>query len=80
MIYSRTQIDSIQVGRTLVQQGIDGRYGEPTVVTSVHVKQNDIHGKLFVCGYRQFGPGASISFSLKEGEDDRFVRLSDKGE
>jgi hypothetical protein len=74
--YTRQQIDAITPGTTRIAQGIDGRYGEATLVTSLHAKQEDIHGKLFVCGYRQYGEGAQMSFSIKEGEDDRFTRIA----
>lgn len=70
--YTRAQIDAIQPGRTLIAMGIDGRFSEATVVTSIHAKRNDIHGKLFVCGYRQFGEGGQMSFSVKEGEESDF--------
>ena len=69
MTYTREQIDGITVGKTKIAAGCDGRFGEPTVVVSIHAKQEDIHGKLFVCGYRRFGDNACISFSVKEGEE-----------
>ncbi len=75
MTFTRQQIEAIEVGKTMVQAGFDGRYGEATVVTSIHAKQEDIYGKLFVCGYRQYGDNAQMSFSIKEGDDDRFIRL-----
>jgi hypothetical protein len=73
-MFTRQQIDAIKVG-TMIAQGIDGRFGEATAVTSIHAKQDDIHGKLFVCGYRQYGDNAQMSFSVKEGEDGRFIRI-----
>lgn len=75
--FTRQQIDSIAVGQTKIAAGIDGRFGEATPVVSIHAKQDDIHGKLFVCGYRQYGDNAQMSFSLKEGETDRFHRIID---
>lgn len=75
--FTRAQIEAIQPGRTLIAQGIDGRFGEATVVTSIHAKQDDINGKLFVCGYRQYGEHAQMSFSVKEGEDGRFTQITE---
>ncbi len=63
MTFTRQQIEAIEVGKTMVQAGFDGRYGEATVVTSIHAKQEDIYGN------------AQMSFSIKEGDDDRFIRL-----
>ncbi len=77
--FTRKQIESIAVGTTIAQ-GMDGRFGEATCVTSIHAKRYDIGGKLFVCGYRQYGDNAQISFSVKEGEEvGRFVRFSGAG-
>lgn len=78
--FTRQQIESIEVGATLVAMGIDGRFGEATPVTSIHAKQDDISGKLFVCGYRQYGQAAQMSFSVKEGEDiGRFTKFTGAG-
>ena len=75
MTFTRAQIESIAIGSTKIAQGIDGRFGEATTVVDIHAKQDDICGKLFVCGYRQYGEGAMISFSVKEGDDGRFIRI-----
>jgi hypothetical protein len=76
--FTRQQIEAIAIGKTLVTPCFDGRFGEATLVTSIHAKQDDIHGKLFVCGYRQYGEGAQMSFSVKEGEEiGRFIRLGE---
>lgn len=63
--FTRQQIEAIEVGTTVA-----GFYpSEFTPVVSIHAKKEDIHGKLFVCGYRQCGDNAQISFSVKEGEE-----------
>ena len=38
----------------------------------------DVNGKPYICYYTEFGPGASISNSLKEGEINRTVGLTAK--
>lgn len=78
MTFTREQIDAIQVGKTQIAWGIDGRFGEYREVISVHAKQDDIHGKLFVCGYCEHGDNGAISFSIKEGDalDARIYRIS----
>lgn len=78
--FTRQQIESIKVGKTVIAMGFDGRFGEATPVTSIHAKQDDISGKLFVCGYRQYGERAQISFSVKEGEEiGRFTKFTGAG-
>lgn len=66
--FTREQIDAIAVGKTLIAQGFDGRFSEATTVVEIYAKGDDIHGKRYVCGYREYGPGARISFSVKEGD------------
>ncbi len=74
--FTREQIDAITIG-TKITRGIDDRWSEPRPVVSIHAKQNDIHGKLFVCGYTTYGEGAQLSFSIKEGDesDARHYRI-----
>ena len=76
--FTRAQIDAIAIGTTTIAQSIDGlHFGKATPVVSIHAKREDIHGKLFVCGYRDFGGNAQISFSVKEGDptDSRLTRI-----
>ena len=62
--FTRAEVDSIKVGSV-----IDGYIGRPSPVVSIFAKENDVHGKLFVCGYQKHGDsGGSISFSIKEGD------------
>lgn len=77
MTFTRQQIESIEIGSTKVAHGIDGRFGEATTVVEIYAKKEDIKGKLFVCGYRQYGEGARMSFSIKEGDevDARHYRI-----
>ena len=78
MVFTREEIEAIEVGKTKIAAGLGaGTFGAPTLVTSIHAKAEDVAGKLFVCGYRQFGEGASISFSIKEGDqlDGRIYRI-----
>lgn len=73
--FTREQIENINVG-SMIACGIDGHFGEATPVTSIHAKRDDVHGKLFVCGYRQYGDNAQMSFSVKEGEQiGRFIEI-----
>ena len=61
--FTREEVDSIKIGSILV-----GPFRKPSQVLSIFAKENDIHGKLFVCGYQKHGDnGGSISFSIKEG-------------
>ena len=53
-------------------------FGKWRRVTKVYAKGHDVNGKTYVCYYTEFGPGASISNSLKEGEINRTVALTGK--
>lgn len=75
MTFSRAQIDAIAVGSTLIATGIDGRFGEFTPVIEIFARGDDIHGKLYVCGYRQHGDNGAISFSVKEGDESDFRHI-----
>ena len=70
----------IQIGQTKIAHGIDGRFGEATPVVEIYALKNDIHGKLFICGYRQYGENAGISFSIKEGDEFRHALTGSKPE
>jgi hypothetical protein len=76
-MFTRDQVDSIQIG-SMIAQGWDGRFGKPTKVVEIFAKREDVHGKLFVCGYREYGPNAKISFSIKEGDktDAKIYKLA----
>jgi hypothetical protein len=47
-------------------------------ITKIYAKGQDVNGKVYVCYYTEFGPGSSISNSLKEGEINRTVGLTGK--
>ena len=68
MPFTREQIEAIDVG-TEIAWGMGGRFGAMTKVVEIFAKREDVQGKLFVCGYREFGEGARISFSIKEGSE-----------
>lgn len=70
-MFTREQVDAITIG-TKITRGIDGRWGNTHPVVSIHAKQEDIHGKLFVCGYTSYGEGSAMSFSIKEGDPSDF--------
>ena len=53
-------------------------FGNWRRVTKVYSRGDDVNGKAYVCFYTEFGPGASISNSLKEGEINRTVALTGK--
>lgn len=76
MPFTRQQIEAIEVG-TKIAFGIDGNFGPATKVVEILAKREDIHGKLFVCGYRDHGDHARISFSIKEDDatDARFYQV-----
>jgi hypothetical protein len=79
MSFSRKQIEAIEVG-SKIAAGWNGLFSEASEVLSIHAKQEDIAGKLFVCGYRAFGEDASISFSIKEGDalDAKLYKIFNK--
>jgi hypothetical protein len=51
-------------------------FGHWRRVTKVYAKGHDVKGKAYVCYYTEFGQGASLSNSLKEGEVHRTVALT----
>jgi hypothetical protein len=53
-------------------------FGNWRQVTKIYARGDDVNGKAYVCFYTEFGPGASISNSLKEGEINRTVALTGK--
>lgn len=62
--FTREEVDSIKIGSIL-----DGPFRKPSEVLRIFAKDNDVHGRLFVCGYQRHGDaGGSISFSIKEGD------------
>jgi hypothetical protein len=85
MAFTRAEVDSIVVGKTKLQWGLGyGRFGEPKEVTRIFAKRDDIHGKLFVCGYHKHSEdtGSEMSFSIKEGSeaDARLYRIINDGD
>jgi hypothetical protein len=75
--FTRTQIEAIDVGSMLAWGLGDGFFGKPQPVVEITCRREDIHGERFVNGYRAFGPGSRISFSIKEGNgaDARLYRM-----
>jgi hypothetical protein len=53
-------------------------FGNWRPVTKIYARGDDVKGKAYVCYYTEFGPGASISNSLKEAELHRTVALTGK--
>ena len=53
-------------------------FGNWRRVTKVYSRGDDVNGKAYVCFYTEFGPEATISNSLKEGEINRTVALTGK--
>ena len=49
------------------------RWSRPRRVVEVFARQDDIHGKAFVCFYTEFGDNARISGGAKE--DEMHVRI-----
>jgi len=47
-------------------------------VTRIYARGDGVNRKAYVCYYTEFGPGASISNSLKEDEINRTVALTAK--
>lgn len=66
-MFTREQIDSIEPGMMLVRKNGERR-NEPARVVSIFAKKDDVAGRLFVCGYAEFGANAQMSFSIKEGD------------
>jgi hypothetical protein len=72
-IPTRTEIEALKEGDLAPDC-----FGKWRLVTKVYAKGHDVKGKAYVCYYTEFGPGASISNSLKEGEINRTVALTGK--
>jgi hypothetical protein len=53
-------------------------FGNWRRVTRISARGDDVNGKAYICYYTEFGPGASISNSLKEGVINRTVALTGK--
>ena len=53
-------------------------FGNWRRVTRIHARGDDINGRAYICYYTEFGPGVSISNSLKEGQLHRTVALTAK--
>lgn len=75
-VWTRAQVQSLKVGDVL-QETIDtrnsqalpdARWGTPRRVVKISYRGDDIHGKAYVGFYTEFGKGATISGSIKEGE------------
>lgn len=69
MTFTRQQIETINVGTKIAFGLGDGRFGQFSPVVEITCRREDINGKLFVHGYREFGHNARMSFSIKEGSD-----------
>ncbi|MGD9670272.1 MAG: hypothetical protein AB7U75_14740 [Hyphomicrobiaceae bacterium] len=77
MTFTREQIEAVDLG-TRIAYSIDGvSFSEATEVVEITARGEDVHGNLFVCGYRKFGPTSRISFSVKENNatDFRLTRI-----
>lgn len=72
-IPTRAEIDALKEGDLAPDC-----FGHWKRVTRIFAKGNDVNGKAYVCYYTEFGQGASISNSLKEGELNRTVALTGK--
>lgn len=72
-IPTRSQIEALKEGDLAPDC-----FGNWRLVTRIYARGNDINGKAYVCYYTEFGPGASISNSLKEGKIHRTVALTAK--
>lgn len=75
--FTRAQMDSIDVG-TMLQWSLTGEhYSAPRRVVEITMR-SDIHGRMLVCGYTSHGDNASISFSIKEGDelDGKLYRIA----
>ncbi len=53
-------------------------FGHLNKITRIYSWGDDLNGRAYVCYYTEFGPGASISNSLKETEINRTVALTGK--
>jgi hypothetical protein len=53
-------------------------FGHLRKITRIYSRGDDLNGRAYVCYYTEFGPGASISNSLKEAEINRTVALTGK--
>jgi hypothetical protein len=70
---TRSEIESLKEGDLAPDC-----FGNWRRVTRIYARGNDVNGKAYICYYTEFGTGASISNSLKEGEINRTVALTGK--
>jgi hypothetical protein len=70
-IPTRSEIETLKVGDLAPDC-----FGNWRPVTKINARGDDVKGRAYVCYYTEFGPGASISNSLKEGEVNRTVAVT----
>lgn len=75
--FSDVEVAHIAIG-TLIAHGINGRFSRPTPVVEIFARGTNRHGRPFVCGYREYGDNARISFSIAAGDitDAAHYRIS----
>ena len=74
--YARPTLDDIE--SLQVDDLIPDCFGTLSPITSITYRGVDVHGKAYVGYYTKFGDNASISGSLKEGENLATVPMTEK--
>lgn len=72
-IPTRSEIEALKEGELAPDC-----FGNWRQVTRIYARGNDVNCKAYVCYYTEFGPGSSISSSLREGAINRTVALTTK--
>lgn len=70
-MFLRQEIEAIDIGTNLNWGLGYGTFSGPYEVVSITCRREDIHGKLFVHGYFRWGNDSRMSFSIKEGREDK---------
>lgn len=72
-IPTRSEIEAIKEGDLALDC-----FGDRRRITRIYARGDDANGNAYVCYYTEFGPGSSISNSLKEGKINRTFALTAK--
>lgn len=85
--WTRETVEALKAGDRLQSTGgtmfgrarLDAAWSEPKAVVRIYARGLDVHGKAYVCGYTEFGPNATLSFSITEGEGRYRPAATDTG-
>lgn len=70
-IPTRSEIETLKEGNLAPDC-----FGNWRRITRIYARDDDMKGRAYICYYTKFGPGATISNSLKAGKINRTVALT----